>query len=637
MRFSCFDELSAYRAALAAKGGNCRSLWVCGGPGCTASGSKDVYDALDKALRGLGADNAPARKLRLRYSGDDICEKFSVGLTGCMGPCEHGPVVYVEPEGWYYQKVTPEGAEEILLAAAEGRVCEKYCPRGGDGVRLANPTAEHIAFLAKQRKLILSEMKNNVPTDLDSYIRRGGFSALQKALAQMTPLAVCQEIDKSGLRGRGGGGFPTGRKWLSCLEAPAGKKYVLVNGDEGDPGAFMDRCLMEGDPFAVLEGLIIGGYAVGSDEGIIYVRHEYPLAVRSLEEAKAKLEASGLLGGNILGSEFSFRAEICKGGGAFVCGESTALMASIEGKPGTPRVKYIRSTERGIWESPTVLNNVETWANVPHVINMGFAEYKKTGTEKSPGTKIFALVGKVRDTGLVEVPMGVTLREIIFSIGGGIAKGGKFKAVQTGGPSGGCLPESMLDTPVDFDSLTSAGSMMGSGGMIVMDENTCMVDVARYFTDFLAEESCGKCVPCREGLKKMQTLLHDLTSGRARPGDTALLADTASVVAETALCGLGQSAANPVLSTIKYFPEEYAEHETERFCRAGVCVGMYLPQIVPEACKACGACERACPSGAVYRSAEGGYLINGVPCVTCGACVSACPFGAIKITRGIKQ
>lgn len=497
---------------------------------------------------------------------------------------------------------------------------------------MTNRVKTEFLFFEKQNKLVLGTIKNCPPLDLDAYLKQGGFMALEKALFQMEPAAVCHEIMASGLRGRGGGGFPTGRKWLAAREVAAEKKYVLVNGDEGDPGAFMDRCLMEGAPFAVLEGLMIGGYAVGAGEGIIYVRHEYPLAVRTLREAIALLEASGLLGGDILGSGFSFRAEICEGGGAFVCGESTALMSSIEGRPGVPRVKYIRSSERGLWESPTVLNNVETWACVPLIIGMGAEEYRKTGTEKSPGTKVFALVGKVKTTGLAEVPMGMTLREIIFGIGGGIQGGRAFKAVQTGGPSGGCLPESMLDTPVDFDGLAAAGSMMGSGGMIVMDEHTCMVDVARYFIDFLAGESCGKCAPCREGLKKMQKLLHGLTSGAARPGDTKMLGGTAEAVACTSLCGLGQSAANPVLSTIKYFGEEYREHEEEGFCRAGVCRGMYLPEIVAEKCRSCGACARACPSGAI-RVDGSLYEVDKDTCVTCGACAASCQFGAVVAAR----
>jgi NADH:ubiquinone oxidoreductase subunit F (NADH-binding) len=391
------------------------------------------------------------------------------------------------------------------------------------------------------------------PLDLEDYLAHGGYSGLLKALESMTPEEVCAEVRESGLRGRGGGGFPAGVKWESCRGSSSEKRYVLVNGDEGDPGAFMDRALMEGDPFSVIEGLTIGAYAVGSSEGIIYVRHEYPLAVKRLTNAITILEEAGLLGKDILGTGFDFHVEICKGGGAFVCGESTALMTSIEGKPGVPRVKYIRSTEKGLWESPTVLNNVETWANVPLIITNGSSRYRETGSSNNSGTKVFALVGKVKNTGLVEVPMGTTLREMIYGIGGGVAKARPFKAVQTGGPSGGCLPASMLDTPVDFDSLDQAGSMMGSGGMIVMDDRTCMVDIARYFIDFLVEESCGKCVPCREGLKKMQIILHSLTGGMGQEGDTDTLKELAESISDTALCALGQSAANPVLSTIRYF------------------------------------------------------------------------------------
>lgn len=634
MKFTGINVLDKYRACLADRAEPEHTVWVCGGPGCMAGGSESLYEAFQKELCGETADKPLRGRLDVCFSGGDVCAKTAVGVTGCMGPCELGPVVYVEPEGWYYQKVSPLQARDFLKAVAEGKVFEAFAPLDGRGKRLASPTEANVPFLARQNKLVLGAVKNSSPLDLGTYLKRGGFTALAKALFKMTPEEVCLEVSKSGLRGRGGGGFPTGRKWQSCRESVSEKKYVLVNGDEGDPGAFMDRCLMEGAPFAVLEGLIIGGYAVGSGEGIIYVRHEYPLAVNRLKEAIKKLEEVGLLGEDILGSGFDFKVEICKGGGAFVCGESTALTTSIEGRAGVPRVKYIRSAERGLWESPTVLNNVETWANIPPLINMGSAEYKKIGTEGSSGTKIFALVGKVKTTGLVEVPFGLTLREIIFDIGGGILKGRKFKAVQTGGPSGGCLPESMLGTPVDFDSLTSVGSMMGSGGMIVMDEGTCMVDVAKYFIDFLVEESCGKCVPCREGLKKMQQLLYALTSGRAEAGDIRVLRETASSVAVSSLCGLGQSAANPVLSTIKYFGDEYREHEEEGFCRAGVCSGMYLPEIDRDSCKSCGACARACPRQ-VIKKYGGVYSIDREACISCGACAAACPFDAVRITRSI--
>lgn len=632
MKFLNRNELGRHRASLAGAPAAGRSVWVCGGPGCLACGSKGLFDALQSELAAKTRDTSLKDRVKAFFSAGDICPQTSAGMTGCMGPCELGPVVYVEPEGWYYHKVLPEHAAGLLEAVSAGKVYAPCAPFGSDGKRLDEPREDNIPFFEKQNKLVLGMVKNCPPLDLDAYLKQGGFMALEKALFQMEPSAVCDEIAASGLRGRGGGGFLTGRKWRAAREVIADKKYVLVNGDEGDPGAFMDRCLMEGAPFAVLEGLIIGGYAVGAGEGIIYVRHEYPLAVKTLREAIKLLEASGLLGGDILGSGFSFSAEICEGGGAFVCGESTALMSSIEGRPGVPRVKYIRSSERGLWESPTVLNNVETWACVPRIISMGAEEYKKIGTEKSPGTKVFALVGKVKTTGLAEVPMGMTLREIIFGIGGGIQGDRAFKAVQTGGPSGGCLPESMLDTPVDFDGLAAAGSMMGSGGMIVMDEYTCMVDVARYFIDFLSGESCGKCAPCREGLKKMQLLLRGLANGTARPGDTEMLGEIAEAIACTALCGLGQSAANPVLSTIKYFGEEYREHEEEGFCRAGVCSGMYLPEITAEKCRSCGACGRVCPSGAI-RAAGDSYEVDRDACTTCGACAASCRFGAVAAVR----
>lgn len=634
MKFYGRSDLDKYRGSLESAIAPEHIVRVCGGPGCLASGSQRLYYALqDEAAAVPGGKSGNVVSVSLSDGG--ICAKTHVEMTGCIGPCELGPMVYVEPEGWYYQRVSPAQAGDLLKAVAAGVVFEQCVPAGRDGKKLAEPRQEHIPFLEKQNKLILNMIKNCPPLDLKAYLRHGGFTALERVLLDMEPAAVCDEVTASGLRGRGGAGFPTGRKWQSCREAKAEKKYVLVNGDEGDPGAFMDRCLMEGSPFAVLEGLMIGGYAVGSSEGIIYVRHEYPLAVSMLSEAIGILSECGLMGENILGSGFSFSAEICKGGGAFVCGESTSLMTSIEGMAGVPRVKYIRSAERGLWDSPTVLNNVETWVCVPKIINMGANAFRKIGTETSPGTKVFSLVGKVKTTGLAEVPMGMTLREIIFGVGGGILKDHAFKAVQTGGPSGGCLPDTMLDTPVDFDTLTAAGSMMGSGGMIVMDESTCMVDVARYFIDFLSGETCGKCVPCREGLKKMQRLLHDLTSGNARTGDVIMLREMARDIADTSLCGLGQSAANPVLSTIKYFEDEYREHEEDRFCRAGVCEGMYLPEINGDTCRSCGECAAVCPAGAINRE-DSRYAIDKGACTTCGACAAACPFGAVRITRGVR-
>jgi NADH-quinone oxidoreductase subunit F len=543
--------------------------------------------------------------------------------------CERGPLVEVGEDRIVYQKVRPEDVPEIVgKTLIGGAVVERLTYRDA-AKRERRVHAEEIPFYALQRRQVMGRMGRVDPTSIEDYLRTGGYSALERALFEMTPEEVLKAVVDSGLRGRGGGGFPTGAKWESCRRASGEPRYVLANGDEGDPGAFMDRSLMEGDPHAVVEGMILGGYAVGATRGIIYVRNEYPLSVRHLREAIRVACEQGLLGDRILGTEVSFHLEVCRGGGAFVCGESTALMASIEGRPGVPRVKYIRSTERGIWDKPTVLNNVETWANVPLVVLRGAGAFRSVGTEGSPGTKVFSLVGKAKHTGLVEVPMGTTLREIIFDIGGGVLKDRKFKAVQTGGPSGGCLPESLLDLPVDFDRLGEAGSMMGSGGMIVMDDRTCMVDLARYFIDFLAEESCGKCVPCREGLKYMQALLLDLCSGRARPGDVERLKEAAEALGDTALCGLGQSAPNPVLSTMRYFPEEYEEHEREGFCRAGVCGGLYVARVDEGKCVGCTACAKACPVGAIAGSVKAPHRVDPAKCVSCGACLDACSFGAV--------
>ena len=613
------DELRLFRDSVRAdKQANTRTVWVCGGTGCLAWGSAAVLEALKRVIAEKGLNT----EVKLR------CES-----AGCHGQCERGPLIEIAPEGWIYEKVKPEDAEQIVETTLIGRaLIPRLVPKDTNGRPCSVPTAHHIPFLAHQKRLILSRMGHTSPVDIEDYVREGGYAALEKALREMTPEQICQAISDSGLRGRGGGGFPTGVKWESCRKSPGDIRYVLVNGDEGDPGAFMDRSLMEGDPHSVIEGLILGGYAVGAAEGYIYVRNEYPLAIKHLIQAIEDAESLGLLGENILGTGFNFTIQICRGGGAFVCGESTALMTSIEGKPGVPRVKYIRSTEKGLFEKPTVLNNVETWANVPYIVLHGAEEFRKIGTENSPGTKVFALVGKVKSTGLVEIPMGTTLRQIIFDIGGGVMKNRPFKAVQTGGPSGGCLPESALDLPVDFDTLTSAGSMMGSGGMIVMDDRTCMVDVARYFISFLADESCGKCVPCREGLKKLKIILDDLTSGRAQPGDTDLLESLAKNLADTALCGLGQSACNPVLSTIRNFGNEYAEHEKDGFCRSGTCKGLFRA-LVNEKCVGCGACKKACPTGAISGEIKKKHAVIADRCIGCGACLDACAFGAIAPAR----
>lgn len=608
-------SLERLRRSLREGRGSSMRLCVCGGPGCLAAGGAEVHRAL--------VGEAQRQAVDLEVTLDLV-------RTGCQGFCERGPLVAVQPQGILYCGVRPEDAEEILrVTVLCGDVVERLLYRDGEK---AAALAQTVPFYSKQQKHVLAGCGLVDPDSIEDYIAYGGYGGLVRALA-MDRQAVVDVIVRSKLRGRGGGGFPAGRKWDACRKASGSPKYVLANGDEGDPGAFMDRSLMEGDPHSLIEGMIIGAYAVGSDKGFVYVRNEYPLAVRKLRRALDEARRLGLLGRDILGSGFSFDLEICRGGGAFVCGESTALMASIEGRPGTPRVKYIRSTERGVWDCPTVLNNVETWANVPLILSRGADWFLSRGTEGSPGTKIFSLVGKVRNTGLVEVPMGMTLREIIFDVGGGMPEGRSFKAVQTGGPSGGCLPESSLDLPVDFDSLNEAGSIMGSGGMIVMDDRTCMVDVARYFVSFLVEESCGKCTPCREGLKQMESILVDLTSGRGRPGDVALLRFLAENLRDTALCGLGQSAANPVLSTLRYFPEEYTEHEEEGFCRAGVCKPLFRYVIDGEACRGCGACASACPASCISGDHRKLYVIDPAACSLCGRCYEACPFQAIVVGR----
>jgi NADH-quinone oxidoreductase subunit F len=618
MRLNSVEELARYRERLSAAISEGRpAVWVCGGTGCRANGSLKVLEALkeEAAARGL----AVGIGLRLKTSG-------------CHGYCERGPIVIVQPGNILYQRVKPDDAAAILK---ETVVAGRLVPRllyHDPNTKQAIPNADEIPFYKKQYRVALRHNGRIDPESIDDYIAAGGYSALAKVLTGMTPEEVIETIKLSGLRGRGGGGFPTGVKWETCRRAPGEVRYVIANGDEGDPGAFMDRSIMEGDPHSVIEGMIIGAYAVGAGEGFIYVRAEYPLAVKHLTRALAQAQELGLLGENILGSGFNFDISVNQGGGAFVCGESTALMASLEGRPGEPRAKYIHATEKGLYEQPTVLNNVETWANVPEIINRGWQWFASLGTEKSRGTKVFSLVGKVKNTGLVEVPMGTTLREIIYDIGGGVLNDRRVKAVQTGGPSGGCIPADLLDLPVDFECLTEAGSMMGSGGLIVMDERTCMVDVARYFLKFLAEESCGKCLPCREGIPRLLRLLTDLTEGRGRDGDIELIEELSLGLKETALCGLGKTAANPVLSTLRYFREEYEEH-LAGFCRAGVCRALFAYWIDPEVCRSCGACARACPTGSIGGERGQPYFLNEATCTRCGACYDACRFSAIKVVR----
>jgi NADH:ubiquinone oxidoreductase subunit F (NADH-binding)/NAD-dependent dihydropyrimidine dehydrogenase PreA subunit/(2Fe-2S) ferredoxin len=589
---------------------NAKPTWlaICAGTGCRAYGAEALADSFEEEIekRGIG-------------------DKIGVRRTGCHGFCERGPLVVIEPSGDCYLGAQQKNVPAIIdkVSTGEGAVDRLLYLDEDSGKRISH--VDEIPFYKYQKRVVL---QNNVHIDASNildYVAMGGYTALAKALSGMTPEAVLDEVKKAKLRGRGGGGVPAGRKWETTKKAPGEPKYVIVNADEGDPGAYMDRSILEGNPHEVLEGLIIGAYAIGSSEGFIYVRQEYPLARKHAQKALEEAREYGLLGKNILGSGFSFDVKIHRGAGAFVSGESSALMSAIEGRVGEPRPKYIHTSEKGIWGKPSCLNNVETWANVPHIINKGADWFCSMGTEGSKGTKIFSLVGKVKNTGLVEVPMGITLRDIIFKIGGGIPKGKKFKAVQTGGPSGGVIPESLLDLPVDFDELTKVGSMMGSGGMIVMDENTCMVDTARYYTNFLAHESCGKCVPCREGLRQMLRILNNITSGWGEEGDIELLKELSEFMESASLCALGQSAPFPVASTLKYFRAEYEEHIREKRCSAGVCSALIAYDIDQEKCLACGACLRNCPVEAVHKSEDKVYTIIQEKCIKCGACFTACP------------
>lgn len=584
---------------------------VCGGTGCKSAGSKEVQLEFAKQLEQKG-----------------LSDEVMIVETGCHGFCEHGPLVIIYPEGTFYCRVKPEDVEEIVESHLfKGRIVERLLyhePLTHEQI----PSYSEINFYKKQKRLVLEHCGAINPEQIEEYIAVGGYEALAKAVTTMTPQEVIDEVKKSGLRGRGGGGFPTGMKWQFAANSVNDKKYVICNADEGDPGAFMDRSVLEGDPHKVLEGMAICGYAIGADEGYIYVRAEYPLAIKRLRIAIDQAEQMGLLGKSIFGSKFSFKIHIKEGAGAFVCGEETALMASIEGRRGMPRPRPPFPAVSGLWGKPTNINNVETFANVASIITNGADWYCGFGTEKSKGTKVFALTGKINNTGLAEVPMGITMREIIFDIGGGITNGKKFKAVQIGGPSGGCLPESMLDLSVDYDSLISVGAMMGSGGLVVMDEDTCMVDVAKFFLNFTQSESCGKCTPCREGTKRMLEILTRITEGQGREGDIELLEELAGNIKETALCGLGQTAPNPVLSTLKYFRDEYEAHIKEKRCPAGVCEKLANYRIT-ELCKGCGLCARQCPVQAISGQQRSQHVIDTTKCIKCGACMAACPFKAI--------
>ena len=600
---------------------NAVNVLVCAGTGCIAGGSLKVCETLKEECERRGLQVYVGLT---EHSGEE--KSLHIKMSGCHGFCEMGPLVHIEPLGVMYIHVKPEDCCEIVeKTVLRGEIIERLTYQR-DGV--SYPRQEDIPFYKKQHRVVLASCGTSDAEDLDEYIAKGGYSAFEKALFTMTPEAICKEISDSGLRGRGGGGFPAGRKWESVRRNVSDVKYVVCNGDEGDPGAFMDRSIMEGNPHSILEGMMIAGVATGATEGYIYVRAEYPLAVKRLQTAIEKATEVGLLGDDIMGSGFCFHMHINRGAGAFVCGEGSALTASIEGKRGMPRVKPPRTVDQGLWGKPTVLNNVETFANVPGILRRGSGWYRGIGTEGSSGTKTFALTGNVVNTGLVEVPMGTTLREVIFDIGGGIPDGKKFKAVQIGGPSGGCLTEAHLDVPMDFDSLKKLGAIIGSGGLVVMDEDTCMVEVARFFMNFTRNESCGKCTPCREGTKRMLETLERIIANEGSMEDLELLEALSDTITDTALCGLGQTACKPVMSTLKNFRQDYLRHVVDKHCP--ICNGRKRRlEIKPDLCKGCGKCARNCPMEAISGQPRMPYVIDNEKCIHCGACWGACPFGAI--------
>lgn len=590
---------------------------ICSGTGCCSSGSMKIKEALEKELVNRDLEN-----------------EIKVVQTGCFGLCALGPIMIVYPEGTFYSRVTikdvPEIVEEHLL---KGRIVKRlvYDDTGTKEKEEGKPVSlSDTLFYKKQKRVALRNCGVINPEQIDEYIAFDGYTALGKVLTEMNPSEVIQLIKDSGLRGRGGGGFPTGRKWQFAANSVSDKKYVVCNADEGDPGAFMDRSVLEGDPHAVIEAMAIAGYAIGADEGFIYVRAEYPIAVKRLKIAIEQAKKYNLLGKDIFGTGFNFDIQLRLGSGAFVCGEETALLASIEGNRGEPRPRPPFPAVKGLFGQPTIINNVETYANIPQIINKGAEWFNSMGTEKSKGTKVFALGGKINHTGLVEIPMGTTLREIIYEIGGGIPNGKKFKAAQTGGPSGGCIPASLVDTPVDYDSLISIGSMMGSGGLIVLDEDNCMVDIAKFFLKFTVDESCGKCVPCRIGTRRMLEILERITEGKGEEGDIEKLEELANNIKATALCGLGQTAPNPVLSTIRYFRDEYEAHIKEKRCPAGRCKALARYVIIADACKGCGLCAKKCPAGAISGEIKKPYVIDQEKCIKCGICMETCRFSAIE-------
>jgi NADP-reducing hydrogenase subunit HndC len=602
-------ELEEFRKSILSKRDpNKPCITLCSGSACNASGSGEVAASIEEEIKKQG-----------------LSAEVDIRKTGCHGFCERGPIVVIHPEEICYFNIEPKDVPEIISETIkEHKVVERLLYTDPSTNEKIIHESE-IPFYKYQERIVFGSNSTIDPKSIDDYLAIGGYAALAKALSGMTSEQVLGEVKKANLRGRGGGGFPAGSKWEGSRNAPGEIKYVIVNADEGDPGAYMDRSLLEGNPHSVLEGLTIGAYAVGSHEGYIYVRQEYPLAVENVFTAIKQAEEYGFLGKNILGSGFDFTVKVHQGAGAFVCGESTALMTALEGRAGEPRPKYIRSNIVGLWGRPSVLNNVETWANVPLIINKGADWFTQFGTESSKGTKIFSLVGKITNTGLVEVPMGTPLRDIIFKIGGGIPGGKKFKAVQTGGPSGGCIPEELLDLPVGFDELTKAGSMMGSGGMIVMDEDTCMVDVARYFLDFLTDESCGKCVPCREGMRQMLKILTNITQGKGKEGDIELLEELSETAIEAALCALGKSSPNPFLSTLRYFRDEYEAHVKEKRCPALSCKELIAYHIDPSKCQACMICLKKCPAEAITGGKNRIHVIDQEKCTKCGTCFEVCP------------
>ncbi|UCC59055.1 MAG: NADH-quinone oxidoreductase subunit NuoF [Candidatus Bathyarchaeum sp.] len=591
-----------------------RCITVSSGTCGRVSNSQKVVEAVHEAIKKHGAE-----------------DKVYVRVTGCHGFCQVAPILVIYPDGIFYQQVKAKDAEDIITETIlANRVVDRLLyvdPTTGEKIVYE----KDVPFFVKQKRLLLGNNRFVDPTKIEDYIAIGGYKALGKVLFDMKPEEVIEEIKRSGLRGRGGAGFPTGAKWESCRSAKGSMKNVICNADEGDPGAYMDRSLLEGNPHGIIEGMIIGAYAIGAHQGYVYVRYEYPLAIENTQLALNQAREYGLLGKNIIGSGFDFDIKVAIGAGAFVCGESTALIASIEGKMGEPRAKYIHTVERGLGNNPTNLNNVKTWANIPLIINNGAGWYSKIGTEKSKGTGIFSLVGKISNTGLVEVPMGTPLRQIVYDIGGGIPERKKFKAVQTGGPSGGCIPAKLLDVPVDFERLTEVGSMMGSGGMIVMDENTCMIDVARYFLNFLADESCGKCVPCREGIKRMLEIVVSITKGLGTEEDLKLLEELAKMVKDFSLCGLGTTAPNPVLSTLRYFRDEYEAHVRDKKCPAGICKDLIEYYILDDKCTGCAACLKLCPQKAIQGELKKPHIISSENCIRCGICKDACPVEAIIV------